>query len=62
WTPKTPAKGSIFHAGSQLDPDDADILRHAISGIAAFLRDWLMDHIIEEDLQMKPYLSADRDP
>lgn len=46
---------------ASLNPDDREALRPAIAGIVAFLRGWLIDHIVEADMQMKGYLSRDGD-
>jgi len=36
--------------------------KEATTNFYHFLRDWLLTHIIEEDMQYKPFLANDNDP
>ena len=37
---------------------DSDHYHHTVAGLIDFLRKWLLDHVIREDLLMKPHIVA----
>jgi hemerythrin len=41
-----------------LDDSSNTEIRQITGRMAVFLRNWLLDHILEEDLRMKPFLAA----
>lgn len=45
---------TIFAAYAQAQGAERN---HIIRGITDFLKEWLVDHIIREDLRMKPYIT-----